>query len=241
MKNPILVLASLLVLSLVTCNFINPWGNCEEGSGELVEQVIELPPFNEFELEGSSQVILRQADQQKVTIKAQQNIIDLLEREVEDDEWEISFKKCIKNYKEIVITIESPAIRSMEVKGSGDIRTQGTFKAKEMELEIAGSGSITATLEVNSLECDIAGSGDMKLAGSSNEQHIKINGSGDVNAFDLKSNTSIIKINGSGDVKVHADEKIEVKINGSGDVHYKGNATELKQSINGSGSLSKAS
>jgi hypothetical protein len=241
MKNPILVLASLLILSLVTCNFINPWGNCEEGSGELVEQVIDLPPFSEFELAGSSQVIVKQADQQRVSIKAQQNIIDLLEREVKDEEWEISFKKCIKNHKEIIITIESPSIRSMEVKGSGGIRTEGSLKASEMELGIAGSGSITANLEVSKLECDIAGSGEMKLAGTSNENQIKINGSGDINAFELQSNSTSIKINGSGDVRVHADKKLEVKINGSGDVRYKGNATELKQSINGSGSLSKAS
>lgn len=230
----IFLLASLLVITTVSCTII---GNCVEGEGKVVTRELTLEPFHNIELSGSSRVFLTKANKQKVSIKAPENIIALLNKNVESEEWEIHFKKCIKTSQKIEIYIELPSVEELEVHGSGDIIGKSQFEGEELDLEIAGSGSIELDFVVEELESEIAGSGDLKLSGTTKSHKIEINGSGDIDAFDLVSYETDVDINGSGDVKINVSDELKVDVNGSGDVFYKGGASKVSSDINGSGKL----
>ena len=228
------LLACILLLPLSACSFL---GNCVEGEGEPITKEIKIDQFNKIELSSIGKVYLKQADEQKVTISAQENIIALLETKVKGDEWDIEFERCVKSEHPIEIYIESPEINEIEIEGSGEVISKGTLEGDMMELSIDGSGTINLDLNVKELNSEINGAGDLKLKGTTKLHDIEINGSGDIAAYDLKSDESDIEINGSGDVKVNVSYSLKVEINGSGDVYYKGEVKEIKSDINGSGKL----
>lgn len=221
-------------LSLSSCGFMQ---NCEEGSGKVVTKSIAVETFTKLEVSSNVKVFLNQSPTQKVSIKAPQNIIDLLKTEVSGNEWDIEFDRCVKTETPIEIYVEVAELSEININGSGDITSSTTFSNDQLELSIDGSGSMQLLLAVKELKSDISGSGDIKLSGNTKLHEIEINGSGDVEAYELRSDETEVEINGSGDVKVNVSYALDVDINGSGDVYYKGEVKDMKSNINGSGKL----
>ncbi|MFT4755647.1 MAG: hypothetical protein ACI91R_000283 [Vicingaceae bacterium] len=234
-KTPLIAIATIMV-GFSSCNF---FGNCLQGEGPIVEQVITIDTFDEIELEQKAEVYLKQASQQKVTIEAPQNIIDLLLTEVSGGTWNIDFSRCTKTEEPIKIYIETNDIQEITVEGSGKVFSEGLIESNELVLNINGSGLIDLNVMVKELKTEISGSGDVNLIGETKLHKIEINGSGDIDSYDLISDESEIEINGSGNVKVNVSYALDVDIDGSGDVYYKGNVKEISSQVNGSGKLNQ--
>ncbi len=236
MKNKIILPIIFTLFSFSACSFFE---NCIEGQGPVVEQVIEIKNFESFVLQHSAVVYLKQSTEQRVSISAPQNIIDLLLTEVDNDTWKIDFSRCPRTEDKIKIYIESNDINEIAIQGSGKVYSEGQIETDELLIDISGSGLVDLELRVKELKTEISGSGDVHLTGETKLHDIEINGSGDVKANDLLSDETDIEINGSGDVKVNVSYSLEVEINGSGDVFYKGNVKDISSEINGSGKLNQ--
>jgi hypothetical protein len=212
-------------------------GNCVEGEGPVTTKTLDLPEIKSIELASVGKVFIKQAPVQKITIKGQQNIIDLVKTTVRNEEWIIDFERCIKTSKKVEVYLELPNIIKIDLEGSGEIIGENTIESNELRLEINGSGDMDLDLNVKELQSEISGSGDIRLRGSTKNHGIRIKGSGDVQAFDLNSDVTEVEIDGSGDAKVNVSYSLDVDVDGSGDVYYKGSVKEISSQIEGSGKL----
>lgn len=226
----------LLALTTISCSFLE---NCVEGEGTVVNQAITVDQFDGIVLKSNAIVYVKQSTEQKVSIEAPQNIIDLLKTEVSRGTWHIDFSRCPKTKEPILIYIESNNFKEISIEGSGKIISEEKITSNELEIDISGSGSVDLNLSVKELRTEINGAGDVRLRGSTKLHDVEINGSGDIEAYDLATDESDIEINGSGDVKVTVSYALKVEINGSGDVYYKGNVKKISSEINGSGRLNQ--
>ena len=232
----LIALLIALPFQFSACKLLGP---CVEGEGEIIEKTIKLEDISELNIAGNTILTISQGTSQNIIIKAQENIIELLSREVKDGEWSAYFTKCIKTKKAVEIFVELPNIEGLGVQGSGSILSKGLLEVNEIEVEIAGSGEISLELKANDVDSEINGSGDVKLRGETSSIEVEINGSGDVSAEELVAKEAEVEINGSGDVRLNVTQSIDIEINGSGDVSYKGNPQQIKSDINGSGALNQ--
>lgn len=191
------------------------------GEGSSVTQSLNIDNFSSIGVAMNAEVILTQGNSQKVTIQGQQNIIDLIKKEVKGSTWNIGFPNGTnaRNYDKLIINITMPTFKNLAIAGSGEIETNGNFN------------------NLGDVGIEIAGSGDVKVSGSAEDVNIEIAGSGDVNIADLSSSDCNVEIAGSGDCKVNVSGRLDVSIAGSGSVAYKGNP-RLSTSIAGSGRVS---
>ncbi len=240
MKN--LKMYSVILLTIILMTSCQDRGNnglfnCIDGEGDVVTQELLINEFTSVKSRGTSQVYITQGNDFKVEVEGQQNIIDNIETDIQDGEWEIEFEDCQRNFTKLKIYITMPVIKSLEVSGSGDMFGQDAFVVDDIDLKVDGSGSIDVALDnATDVYARIAGSGKIKLEGTTNHLGAKISGSGDLEAYDLEANTGDIKIVGSGDAEVTVYDELNVKIEGSGDVYYKGNPI-INVDITGSGDL----
>lgn len=225
-----------LFFFLSSCIFFQ---NCIAPEGEIVSKQIDLGPIHSIDLKSNVKLIISQSMQQELEIRAPQNYIDILNKEVSEGEWNIQFDRCLKESELVEIYLSVEMLKELSISGSGDIYGEGLFSGEELELKINGSGSIQLESEYKEIELVIAGSGDIQLKGEAKELGVEINGSGDVNTEELVSDNCEIRINGSGDVRVNSTNSLQVKINGSGDVFYKGDPRDIDSKINGSGDLTQ--
>ena len=199
----------------------NSWGKSIKGEGSRVTKTLDLDEFTGVNVSIGAEVHLRQGKKQKVEIKAQKNIIDLINRDVRGDNWSIRLEKGVnlRRHDGIDIYITMPMIEELGVSGAGSI---------EGETDFEGLGD---------LEVSISGSGDITLSGSGEDLEVSVAGSGDIDMADFKVDDCSVSIAGSGDCEVHVSKNLKVSIAGSGDVKYKGDPDKVKSSIAGSGDV----
>lgn len=216
------VIFSFLTLSLLFLNSCSVdaqrWGKGIKGEGPVVEKTYDMDDFTGLGLGISATVYIKKGSSNTVTIKAQENILENIDMELDGGSLDLEFDRNVKEAKPVEVYVEMDEITELAIGGSGDIKVEDRFMGLgSVELAIGGSGSIELMGSAQSVEIAVAGSGDMKC--------------GDLEVADAE-----VSIAGSGDVMIHVKDNLEVSIAGSGDVRYKGNP-KVESSIIGSGDV----
>lgn len=238
MKKSILVLGVLSLLLFAT--------SCKKkihGEGPSITQTRTVADFTKVSLSISGILYVTQEPGYKLTIDAQQNILDIIETPVSGGELRIKFDndKRIGSHDKVIIRVSAPLFNALNISGDGDISCNGTLQTSSLRLGLSGSGSITlAGADVaGKLEAFISGSGDIQVnGGAADAGDLNISGSGGIEMLGVNFKNATAHISGSGDIKAGVTQQLDAHISGSGSVYYKGNPL-ISSHISGSGSVKK--
>lgn len=212
---------------------------CTEGTGPVEQDTFGVDSFSTVIVKCPVDVFLSQNFYPEVvTVKAQQNIIDMIDISVSDHAIVIDSPECFSTDERAEVYLNSKRFNDIEILGSGDVHTLTDLRGSTLNININGSGDFTGEVRYRTLTVDISGSGDVKLSGQANRFEVSINGSGDVTGPNMTCESTSVHINGSGDASVNAEEYLEVNINGSGDVKYTGWPQDTTFVVRGSGEIS---
>ena len=234
----LILLAIAVVITLqVTGNLLT--GKITSASGEIISKSYNVSNFEKINLLGRGDIFLTQGTEYSVEIKADKNIIENLDVEVQENTLKIGDTGFLLfNINPIKIYVTMPEVTSVRISGSGNIQNQNIINSQDLSLIIDGSGKINMNLNVERLNTNILGSGSATYLGTADKHIIRIDGSGSIKAFDLTNKITKINIMGSGSTQVSPQDNLDVKISGSGSVKYMGSPI-IDQSISGSGSVKK--
>lgn len=230
----ILVAASVFIMS---CNFTS--GRRVKGDGNLSTQQRSVGDFGEVAAVGGINIVLSNGAAYGVKVSADENLQEYIETKKDGDRLVIKTRDGyrLRSRNKITINVTAPAIRELEVVGSGSIVSDGRLAYNsKLHAAITGSGEMNLDVDAPEVTTRTTGSGDIMLRGTTRRYEAVINGSGSVKSGDLLSENTEVKISGSGNAMVFASKQLGVNISGSGDVAYKGSPA-VNQSISGSGSI----
>ncbi len=212
--------------------------DCIDGSGPVKSETRNVGSFNGIKLGLSAEVQVEQSAVQECIIKAQSNLLPVIETNIVDGSLSISSKNCIGSSEPLIILIKGPEISKFIVNGSGSITTIGKISGNHLEFGVNGSGKIIAEVDGEQIYGGIKGSGAISLKGTAKDQYVKLTGSGNYDAAELATVKSDVNLDGSGELSVFAIEKLNAGLNGSGNIFYKG-SPKTSISVQGSGSVEK--
>lgn len=226
---------------LLACLMLHSCQNCVTGEGKVVQESQAVDSFAVVALNCAADVFISQNRMPRtVTVKAQENILELIEIKLNRGELVIDSKQCFSSDEAIEVYVNSNVVEGLEINGSGDIHTLTNLRGQKLEIKIDGSGDLTAEVDYRLLTAGIQGSGDIHLAGKADRMEVSINGSGDVKGPNMTCESTSVSINGSGDAFVNSEKYLECHINGSGDIRYTGFPTDTIFSVHGSGMIRSA-
>jgi hypothetical protein len=209
------------------------------GSGQTVEQVRTPGSFQKLRLDGAFDVTVQPGASSRLVIKADDNLLPLIQTELDGDTLVIKGRKgsSFRTRSPITVSIDFTQLVEIALQGSGNLKATG-LQGKRFELSLAGSGNaVLNQIDVGHFEASLAGSGNMTLAGRADKTELSIAGSGDIRADQLISRRTEVSIAGSGNAQVHASERLDASVAGSGDVRYAGQPAQLDRSVLGSGTV----
>lgn len=235
-------------ITVLTCLFIistsfGQWkSKTIKGDGPQITKEISTNSYEGISITGSFYVSIIKGTEGKITVKAQENLIEYILIEVKNNELIIQTEKgfniSYSRDSKIEITVPVQEISFVNLTGSGDIVSDFMLQATNFKVNLVGSGDIKIDINCSDLEAKLSGSGDIKLIGKTNQISAIVNGSGDISAFEIIAENAKAEVSGSGDVKVTCTEFIEARVSGSGDIEYKGKPKKQDTKVAGSGSIS---
>jgi hypothetical protein len=251
---PSMILTCVLVIS---CD--DMWHHCIEGNGQTSSVTRTLAPFTQIQVNGDFKVTVDTGYSSHVTVKADENLLDLIGTYVSGDKLviESSLGDCLNSSHPIEINVVTPSVNIIDLNGSGNVYCFGLtaeslfltlsgsgqiqctqIKAYSATLDVAGSGNIDCAAEVKSLTSRIEGSGEIRINGSAQRSDLKVIGSGRQRAGEFNTDVCIAYISGSGIIDADVSNSLDVTIIGSGIVNYFGNPV-ITSHISGSGKIVK--
>lgn len=237
------LIASLMMMAVTAWPGAALAADWQRGNGEAATEQRSAAAVEAVQTNGPD-LVVRQGATPSISVKADRNLLPLLETVVEDT---VHGKTLVVRWKrgasfqtkvEPVVTVTLARVSALVVSGSGDI-VADALQAPRLSARVQGSGDMRLTgLAVDELTLAVVGSGDIVASGQARQLAASITGSGDIQTASLKADDVSVSIAGSGDASVHAEKTLSVSIAGSGDVVYRGNA-KLTKTLAGSGEVTK--
>ncbi len=233
-----LTLVLFMVMLLISDQAVAQWRSVR-GNGKVVTQERTVSDFSGIKISCSADVFLKQGKGNNITVRADENLLEMIETKVRGGVLNIDIEGSIRNVEvlEVYVTVEN--LEKVIINGSGDVESENTIKGVDFEIQINGSGDVELDMEVKNLKTSINGSGDVEVSGVQGNFDLQVAGSGHFYAEDLRLNECYIKINGSGDVKLKGSaNKLFINQSASGDVNlYSLNTADVEATASGSGDV----
>ena len=160
-----ILLISFLGL-LISCEKINDIkSRTIVGQGPVVTETLDLASFSKISNSGVANFYITIGTPQSVTLKAQQNIIDVMTYEVNGQTLDIGLEKnvSIENYEEIRFEITIPSINEIELTGVGDFYLSGDDQ-DELTINFTGVGNVESfDMKVGSCYITLTGVGNCEV------------------------------------------------------------------------------
>jgi len=212
------------------------------GSGQIQSETRAVSGFQAIALKTSVKVVLRQGSREGAELRADDNVLPLIETQVVDSggvpTLEIRTRRgtSYRTRTTPVVTVDLIRLSGITISGSGDVRGE-QLKGANLKVDISGAGDVRLNkVAVDDVGIKVSGSGDIRLDGRAAKLAVAIAGSGDVNTAELEADDVSVGISGTGDATVNARKTLSVSIAGTGSVAYTGDAVP-KTSIAGMGTV----
>ena len=221
------------------CDYVD--GPCIKGEGQAVNQEIEVENFTAINLGMAGEVVIYKGPVQKIEIEGQQNIINLINKQVSGGVWTITPVECVSSYENLRIVVTVPVISTISLTGSGSVSVEDSFEEEDVDLLLPGSGTIFFRGTTETLDTRLSGSGTITLQGATANLDALLSGSGSISAFEMVATDAKVTVSGSGKVEVNFVDSLVAMITGSGNVYYIGDDSLVDQDTPGSGVVIPAS
>jgi len=233
-----LSMVMLLTLLLISDQAIAQWKSVR-GNGKVVTQERKVSDFSGIKISCSADVFLKQGSSNAVSVRADENLLDMIETDVRGETLNIDIDGNIRNVEVLEVYVTVSKLQKVVINGSGDIESENAISGMDFEIQINGSGDVELDLDVKNLETRINGSGDVEVSGVQGTFDLRVAGSGDFDAENLRLSEGYIQINGSGDVRLKGSaDQIFVSQSASGDVNlYSLSAEDVEATASGSGDI----
>lgn len=228
-----LAIAAMIIVVAPGCKKIN-------GKGDLITESRTLTNYSGISLSLPAQVNFRQDSVYKLSVTAQENLMQYIETYTDGGVLVIRIKNnyVLGSHDPITLNISAPGVSDLDVSGSGDIYVNRPWTPGSASLSVSGSGNINIdTLSCENLKAGISGSGNIRVSkGIASGSTLKISGSGTIHNESFASATVTATISGSGNIYCWAVSQLYATISGSGSIYYNG-SPQVETHISGSGTV----
>lgn len=235
-----IIVATLLSLSLFSCNFDMNLNSAAKGNGVVTieNRTINLP-YSAIEASEGLDVYLTQSTTKSIRVETDENLQDLIIVEVIDDVLKIHSKQTIGNCKSKKVMVSFNNITSIKATSGSDVYATNTINAEHLELETTSGSDMTLAINTLTLHCKSTSGSDLKLSGKTNQLTAEATSGSDIKAADLITQISRIKATSGSDITINVTKELTANASSGGDIKYTGNPEIVNKNESSSGSIKK--
>lgn len=235
-----IIVATLLSLSLFSCNFDINMNSGVKGNGNVtVEDRNVNETFTSIKATEGLNVYLTQSDYESITVEADENLQELIITEVVNGVLKIHTKQNIGRNKSKKITVNFKDILSIISTSGSDVFSTNRINADELSLKSTSGSDMKLEVNTSVLNCKSTSGSDLRVSGKTKRLIAEATSGSDIKAGDLMAESSEVKATSGADITVNTSKNLTAKATSGGDIKYYGNPETVEKSDNVSGSIRK--
>jgi hypothetical protein len=235
-------------------------GPVTEGSGNLAGEQRSVAAFHKLAAYHGIHVVIDEMAADSLAIKADDNVLPLVETSVEGGTLHVRVKGNLKTHNPIRVTVDAKQLSNVRASSSAKITatkfsddlihvqadssgevSSDDVQGKEIRFAASSSGGIVAKhIEGKMLRVTASSSGRVAVAGKVDEQQVEVSSSGNYDAGQLVSRLARIACSSAGSAFVQATDEVVGSATSAGSVRYAGDPAKVSVTTISAGSVSKA-
>jgi Putative auto-transporter adhesin, head GIN domain len=238
MKSLRSLLAVAIIIAATSCIHGQFWKTVE-GHGKVVTRERKTDSFTGVKVSSGIDVYLKQGDNEKVSVEADENLHEYILTEVHGGVLNVYSEYNIRDAERKRVYVTMKDINSVRTTSAGDVIGESPVNSEKLELSASSAGDIKLEVHAKTINLDISSSGDMTLTGETDLLRADLSSAGDLNAYDLKSREADVSVSSAGDADINVSERITARASSAGDINYKGDPKYVDVHSSSAGGIHK--
>ncbi len=233
MKNKILPVISLVfLLSSVTSCIPGP---TVTGDGNITKEQRDVDSFDKIKVTRGLNVYLSQGDEQKLTVEADENLMEYIETEVDDNTLTVSSSAMIRRAKSLKVFVTITDLTEIRATAGSNVNSEDIISCND--LDISGSAGSNIKLKINADDIDVSASSgsNITLEGKADGSELKASAGSNIKAEELKTGECEAKTSSGANIWIKVTDEFEGRASSGGNIFYYGNpkTTNIEKSSGG--------
>jgi len=226
-----IAIAIFFAIFASSCNFAEG----KRGNGQVVEEsrkVIE--DFTEVSASEGLDVYVIQDQDFKITVEADENIIDLIGTDIKDGRLKIhTIENIGRATKKIYVSL--PKVTALKSSSGADLTAQNVIQSKKIQLDASSGSDLNVELIASEVSTDASSGASIKVSGKTDMLYADASSGADIRARDLMAKTCNADASSGADIRVNVSESLIADASSGADISYTGDASvQKKKSVSGS-------
>jgi len=241
----------LIILVLALAGLIALFAGCGDddegdaeavrGSGNVVTEEMAFADFTSVEAANAFEVEITQSDTFAVTIRVDDNIVDLLDVSKGGDTLRLRLERGVSlRNATLEADITMPELEGLELSGASVASVSGFRSSGQLDIDLSGASSLDGDLEAGDVDINASGASRVVLEGSATEATIEGSGASSLDLSDFTVNTAEVRLSGVSEATVRAQERIDpVDVSGVSRLRYLGDPSLGDVTTSGASTVDK--
>ncbi|HBL75948.1 MAG: hypothetical protein A2W90_11065 [Bacteroidetes bacterium GWF2_42_66] len=181
-------------------------------------------PFHAIKVSTGIDLYLTQGNAEKITVEADEDIIDNLKTEVRDGVLRIYMEKSFSwrwnVERKVYVTFRE--LDMLTADSGSDVESQGLLQVKNLKIDASSGSDIELEVNADRLTVSTSSGSDTDLKGTAGYMEASSSSGSDLNAEDLKTKVCEVSASSGSDAVVYVTERIKASASSGADICYHG-------------------
>ncbi len=237
MKQTLLFISTLLLATFFnSCIFI---GGSVKGNGNVVEETRKTDHFEKIVVSRGMNVYLSQGEKTKIVVKADENLLDVIETRVENNTLKVTANENIRDAKSKKIYVTVPVITEIKSTAGSNVFTETPLESEVLELTSTAGSNMKLELIVDNVNVSTTAGSNIKLEGKANIFTAKSSAGSNIKAEQLSVNNCNASVNSGANIWISVNDDFEGNASSGGNIFYYGNPKSVNKKSSSGGNVIK--
>ncbi|MCY1721054.1 DUF2807 domain-containing protein [Prolixibacteraceae bacterium Z1-6] len=232
MKQSAIILSAILLAFFSTSCIFSP---SIKGNGNVVQEIRNVGDFDEIKVSRGMNVYISQGEPTKITVKADENLLEVIETDTNGGVLEITTKSTIRNATEKKVYITTPNLVMLKSFAGSNIYSETTINTDELEISASAGSNISLDINTKKLVVSANAGSNISLYGEAKSFEGKVSSGSNIKATKLTTQNGKAKASSGANIWLTTENSLNAHASSGGNIFYYGKPenTEIEKSSGG--------
>lgn len=232
------IIAIVTTLLFTSCNQINWPEKGIEGNGKIVKVKRTLDQsFDKIFISRGIELIIEQADENKMRIETDENIQDHIITEIIDNNLKIYTDTSLYSNTHVKIYLNFQDLKEIHASSNSYVLNNKAFKIENLKLKTSSNASLKIKVIAKDLKTEASSGSQILLEGSTNNISAEASSGSHINAEELSSINASAKASSGGEINFNTVDTLKAKASSGGDITYLSTPSKIEKKTSSGGTI----